>query len=1011
MQRTDLDPGAVVAPAVLEEALRHAPAAGLVLAPVEARIVAANAAARQLLDIRDGGAERALVCGQQRELQQAAQQSAAEGRTTWFKGPRDLVEVRASAIGAFLLVWLQSPRAAFGQRLRPNLEDALRAAGVGFWERNLDTDEALWDAQCFALFGRDPALGPPSRAELLASVHPEDRAHVARAFEIGAARSAPFGVGYRVVLPNGWIRHIDSRVTRVADSAAGGRRIVGLMFDVTGTREAQQAHRELAARLAALADATGVGVWAIDLASGTVDWNAQMYRLYGRAGDAAPLTLTEALARVHRADRERAQAEVVRAIERGGAFEFEVRATGDDGRPRWLYWRGQREREQPGPRLAGICLDVTALREAAARSEQLAERLQLATAAAGVGIWEVDLARGTVTYDERMRAIYGLAADAPAHDFEQWLACVHPQDQARIAAGAHRLFVEGQPFSYETRIVRADGTERDVLGSAIAIRDESGKVARVLGTHLDVTELRAAERRLRQANEELARVGARLQLATAAAGLGVFEYDMATGAEHWDAGFRAMFGVGDDVPASLDAWLARVHPDDRAAVEAEVKRLLATGAPGQFTYRALRPDGTVRHLAATVSFERDADGTIVRCAGANRDITDEVQAARATAERALLARAEFVARMSHAMRTPLNAIIGFAQLLEMDAREALTDGQRERVGRIRDAGESLLALVGDVMDLARIEVGAAGLAVEVADAAAVIDDAVAQLAPSAAARAIAIERAFPAAAPRVWADRARLKQVLVRVLANAVKYNRYGGRVTIALHSAPGGTVSITVADTGVGMSATQVERLFEPFFRGSMPTVEPEGSGLGLAIAVRLIEQMRGTLQVRSAPGAGTEVRIALREAVVAAPPAEGGPAARAPLAPREDVRGTVLYIEDNPSNSLFVEQLLHTRPNVRLYKAADAATGLILASACKADLILIDMHLPDLDGLELLRRLRAQPETAHVPCVAVSAQALPGEIARARAGGFEHYWIKPLDAAAFLAGVDALLAARGNG
>jgi CheY-like chemotaxis protein len=215
----------------------------------------------------------------------------------------------------------------------------------------------------------------------------------------------------------------------------------------------------------------------------------------------------------------------------------------------------------------------------------------------------------------------------------------------------------------------------------------------------------------------------------------------------------------------------------------------------------------------------------------------------------------------------------------------------------------------------------------------------------------------------------------------------------------------IIVRDTGIGMTEAQVRGLFAPFNRAGRPTDDGEGSGLGLAVAARLVEQMHGTIHVTSTLGAGSEFCVALREVLGGFGDDDTTTDAPRALAVREDVRGSVLYIEDNPVNSLLVEQLLHSRPNVRVYKAPDGATGLVLAAASRPDLILIDFHLPDMDGLEVLRRLRTRPVTADTPYVAVSAHALPAEIERARAGGFEHYWIKPLDGAEFLAGVDALL------
>jgi CheY-like chemotaxis protein/anti-sigma regulatory factor (Ser/Thr protein kinase) len=304
------------------------------------------------------------------------------------------------------------------------------------------------------------------------------------------------------------------------------------------------------------------------------------------------------------------------------------------------------------------------------------------------------------------------------------------------------------------------------------------------------------------------------------------------------------------------------------------------------------------------------------------------------------------------------------------------------------------------------------VAVEVVELAPLITDTLADIAPAATGRDITLESEVGADAPRrLWADRARLRQVLATLVANAVEYNRRGGRVGVIARRVSADVAQIVVRDTGVGMSEAQVQSLFTPFNRGAHAAGEAEGSGLGLAVAARLVEQMHGTLDVTSTPGVGSEFRITLREVPGGTDWGDVGADPAMPLPVREDVRGSVLYIEDNPANSLLVEQLLHSRPNVRLYKAPDGTTGLVLAAASRPDLILIDFRLPDMHGLEVLRRLREQAGTAHTPCVAVSAHALPAEIEQARAGGFHHYWIKPLDTVEFLAGVDALLGTPADG
>jgi CheY-like chemotaxis protein len=364
--------------------------------------------------------------------------------------------------------------------------------------------------------------------------------------------------------------------------------------------------------------------------------------------------------------------------------------------------------------------------------------------------------------------------------------------------------------------------------------------------------------------------------------------------------------------------------------------------------------------------------------------------------------------MSHELRTPLNAIVGFTQLLELDRNDPLSATQRERVGLIRSSGWHLLNLINDVLDLARIESGRSSVSMEVVHWPAVLDEAIAMVQTEAASRGIVVEsRSGGDTATTVWADPVRLRQVLLNLLSNAVKYNRDRGSVQVGVR-ADGSHIVFAVRDSGRGMNPGQVSRLFQPFSRLGADSMSPAGTGIGLALSHRLVQQMDGAIEVDSTPGVGSEFRLRLRAArMEAAQPVALLPPPAAGLAARDDVAGTLLYIEDNPANSALVEQFLQFRPRIKLYQAADGATGLVMAAVCQPDLVLIDIRLPDMMGDEVLRQLRRQPQTQHIACVAVSANAMPYDIDAALQAGFADYWTKPLDVAQFLRGIDRLLAA----
>ncbi len=392
-----------------------------------------------------------------------------------------------------------------------------------------------------------------------------------------------------------------------------------------------------------------------------------------------------------------------------------------------------------------------------------------------------------------------------------------------------------------------------------------------------------------------------------------------------------------------------------------------------------------------------------RLVGTNEALAAEVEERRraeARAETANRAKSEFLSRMSHELRTPLNAVIGFGQLLEM---EELTPDQRDGVERIVHAGRHLLSLINEVLEISRIEAGRLAMSLEPVPVGETVESAVSLVRPLAAHRAIEVELGLPADERYVVADRQRLQQVLLNFLSNAVKYNREGGRITVACAALADGRLRIGVTDTGPGLGPAELARLFTPFDRLGAETSGVEGTGLGLTLSKRFVEAMGGRVHVESAVGVGSTFAVELAAATA---PDQDLHEAVLPAPATAATAGTVLYVEDNLANVRLVERVLQRRPRIILLPAAQGRLGLDLAREHRPDLILLDSHLPDVPGAEVLRRLREEPRTARIPVVMVSADATPGEIRRLLEAGAEAYLTKPLDVRQFLDVVDRLLA-----
>ena len=445
-------------------------------------------------------------------------------------------------------------------------------------------------------------------------------------------------------------------------------------------------------------------------------------------------------------------------------------------------------------------------------------------------------------------------------------------------------------------------------------------------------------------------------------------------------------------------WAHTVHPDDFVRAR-DVTRAVIDGRFDHIDhhYRIVWPDGQVRHIQSVGSRIDTAQGR--RLVGINFDVTDRERRAQAmldkdAAERTSRAKSELLSRASHELRTPMNAVLGFAQLMQLRAAE-LPPWANDAVHQLRSAGTHLLAMIDDLLDLASVEAGSVALRMASVPLDDIVEAVIDLMRPQAEAAGVALGR-WARCGLSVSADATRLRQVLINLVGNAIKYHRSGGGVELLLEPALGASplVGIVVRDDGPGITPERQHQLFQPFNRLGAQDGGVPGHGLGLVISQQLAEAMQGELELRSTPSVGTEAVLRLRlmapAAVSAAPPTAAIPAFE--HAPAAAVR--VLCIEDNPVNALLMREALALRPGAIELRLADTGEhGLEVLATWQPDLVLLDMSLPGIDGHEVLRRMRAQPSLAHLPCVAVSADAMPQQIARARSAGFDDYWVKPFD------------------
>ncbi|MBF0251882.1 MAG: GAF domain-containing protein [Alphaproteobacteria bacterium] len=404
---------------------------------------------------------------------------------------------------------------------------------------------------------------------------------------------------------------------------------------------------------------------------------------------------------------------------------------------------------------------------------------------------------------------------------------------------------------------------------------------------------------------------------------------------------------------------------------------------------------------------RERTSELVRAKEIAERAKEDAERAQEETEKASRAKSEFLSSMSHELRTPLNAILGFAQVLDVNPKEPLSPEQKLAVHQITKGGKHLLSLINDVLDLARIDAGRMDLSIEDVPMGPLFDECRALIDAMAAPRAIAVRFASPAVG-RVRADYTRIKQVLLNLLSNAVKYNHDGGRVDVVCELLDGGMARVRVTDTGPGIAEDKQAEMFQPFSRLGAESGTIEGTGIGLVIARQLIEAMGGTIDFTSRPGKGSSFWFD-----IPAVDRDGGAAAPSPLDAAADdtplghgVAGRIVYVEDNPANIALMQSILRHIDGLELTAVHTAELGLEVIRTERPDLVLMDINLPGMSGIEALARMREDETMKDIPTIAISAAAMPSEVQAGLDAGFLAYLTKPFNVAEMLGVIKDILA-----
>ena len=791
--------------------------------------------------------------------------------------------------------------------------------------------------------------------------------------------------------------------------------------DITVRKLAEDTLRENEERYRALVEATATAVWRTTPEGEVVFASDTWNHITGQ---------TEAeksgwgwMDAIHPDDREHTLKLWSHSLETRTVHENEFRVCTQNGGYRWFSIRGVPICNKDGGvrEWIGANTDIHDRKQALEELGQSRARLRYAANAARLTYVEMDFAHGRVRAAENFQDVMGFHVP-PDEDIGSasgpkiLLDHIHVYDRPQVEA-ALRIFFSGESVgTINYRVIGDDQVERWIESTWAVRLGSEGKPLQVCATNLDITGRRQSETALRQSQ-------ARLALGMEVVGLSLAEIDYVTGFYHLSAEAARLFGLGEAAVAVPRAVVhATFHPDDRAELLERIATAISPTGTGWFSmdHRVVWPNGEVRWLRVRkqVFFEGEGrERRAVRALIAALDVTEQAEAeatllknnldlkvAKAIAEKANVAKSDFLSSMSHELRTPLGAMLGFAQLIE-SSEPPPTPGQKRSIDQILHAGWYLLDLINQILDLSVVESGNLSLSLEPVSLAGVIHECRDMIEPQANERGISVTFAKLDQAYWVNADHTRVKQIIVNLLSNAIKYNKVSGTVDVDCKQKSPGVIRINVRDTGAGLSEEQLAQLFQPFNRLGREAGNEQGTGIGLVVSKQLVELMGGRIGVESHVGTGSVFWIELD--LVDEPHSAPHVASPAPLTDTEVQSSahapTLLYVEDNAANLQLVESILARKSNIRLLSAKNGNRGIEIARNVKPTVILLDINLPGMNGFKVMKILAQDPATATIPVIALSASAMRHDIEKGLKAGFFSYLTKPIKINEFMETVEA--------
>lgn len=768
--------------------------------------------------------------------------------------------------------------------------------------------------------------------------------------------------------------------------------------DVLRKREAELQRAQAIARC---------GSWEYDVLQDQLSWSEELYRIHGWQPDQPPVMGEAVLAYLHPEDQDKYRREVLDKAQTLQPFESDLRIVHADGTIVYIESRGEPVFDSQHNLIAirGTVQDVSdrkRVEEALRKSEANLKRAQ---AIAHLGHWEYNRQTQAVYWSEELRRIHGLDPEQPI-TLADAVRFAHPDDNKKYR---HEILdpVEAETaFATDLRIVCDDGTVRFIEARGEPRFNAHQQIVGYQGTVQDITDRKLAEEALRQSEE-------RWQLAIAGANDGIWDHNLVSN-EHFLSPrcLEILGGCLLEEVDCFDKWLQRVHPDDQPILcQALAQYLERQTSQYVAEYRMRCQDGTYKWILSRGQAVWNAEGVAFRMVGSMTDISDRKQAeqelarAKEAAEAANQAKSTFLAHMSHELRTPLNVILGMAQLLSRDA--APSSRQREYLDLIVSSGDHLLQVINQVLDLARIEAGELVVSPQPTPLFTLLGSLHDLFSPSCASKHLQMHLEIdPAVPPEVLVDAQKLRQVLMNLIGNAIKFTDLGSitlRVTLVESQLPNATPSpvqsicFAVQDTGFGIAPDDLQRIFESFAQTAAGRQASEGTGLGLTISQRLVRAMGGTLTVTSTLGQGSTFRVVLPVQCLSANSPAGPLSEQAAVPPAQLLPYRVLVVDDQKHNRLLLVRFL-SQVGFQVQEVATGRDAIAYWQTWQPHLICMDLRMPGMDGCEATRQIRAEEETHRktdqrnrVVIIALTAQAFERDRHTALAAGCDDYLTKP--------------------